>query len=1283
MRQTVLRSVLITCLAPFSCVLKGQGPGGDSPTFPVPHHQAVVLYGRGNAEGAIRLLTGEIEAAESREQERHGALIRVAQRLADRCNKQKDYSTEVLLRGLIVASLTRTVVPPGGRVAAAHGSLGNALFWAKRYVEAAQHRSSEAGILEKVRKDDWQSITFALLSCGNAWAAADRHGEAADAFGRTLSILGRKVDESDRKIRFVLMQHADEARKAGRVKEAHRAYSRLIDTLSPLGATARDDLASAFHDLGLLHAQSREYDQAVERFSRALELKIAEKGSDHLETASFYCNLGWAYLELKQLSEARKYLTMGERIAGRDPERHELRVNCLVDLARIAFKLELPEQAARHLEKVLRMLEERGESAPARLADVCNKLGASYAQLGLTEKAIPVYNRALELVRDSDEEMTALVLHNLGSALSSARMYTKAEDALLRSIKMKRRVLGNEHPFVAAGLCALADLLILMHGRLSAELLSGSDALRIRAGLSPTELLSNVAPHYRESLRILERAYGVEDARLHPPLQGLAHLQFLVGHLDKAAELYARAGNASGVALVELRRGDHTAALREFGVSRRASYRRMTEAVRWLSESELLAFVYRSDRADLDSSLSVLSICPDRPGVAQETVEWVLNRKSVALHALTQRAQHVPPPSSGGRRVRRDLAAIRAAIGKVNMATRLGAGAAVSLGDAVADLSEADSLASQEGSLAEAAGRAHAWMDVPTIRSALPLNAVLVEVFRYRPFVFGDQQPFVKGELRYVAWIVPAEEEGKVKVIDLGPAGPIDEAVRQLRRSFGAVAGRGLAVSQKDNVSGLQSLALCSRLLLAPILPEIVRSPHWFISPDAETCRVPWHALLLADDRYVVEEHTVTYLASGADLAAPQVVRQPSNAVIVADPNYDLPIGVRDSPRDPPAEEGQDSAGLPAARQHWRSSATEALVQSVVRRHSPYQRWWRLPATFEEARAVLPLLRTHTSGEARLIHGDDAIEGSISRLSCPEVLLFSTHAFSLDDSAVSKTRSGLVQGPANSHDARAAMQLGRPPPRGEFEASHPLSLCAVVLAGANVRHHAEPHEDGLLSGVEIANMDLSGTKLVVLSACETAVGDVMGGEGVFDLRRAFRIAGARQVVGSLWRVPDVETSTLMISFFEHLSKGASVSVALRQAQLALIEQLRSRHDGVAYPSLWAAFSVLGHATCSQRQGPVSIPKQSHSPSRQLQVFLQRTGHAPGETDGKVGPKTWAALQRYLKTEGLYAGNVDGIPGPLTAAALRELQARLGVPQTGGIDAPTVRALEVACTPAAD
>ncbi len=118
----------------------------------------------------------------------------------------------------------------------------------------------------------------------------------------------------------------------------------------------------------------------------------------------------------------------------------------------------------------------------------------------------------------------------------------------------------------------------------------------------------------------------------------------------------------------------------------------------------------------------------------------------------------------------------------------------------------------------------------------------------------------------------------------------------------------------------------------------------------------------------------------------------------------------------------------------------------------------------------------------------------------------------------------------------------------------PLLRSGLIFAGANKAWGNPDYvsndstEDGILTSYEISNLDLSNCQLVVLSACETGLGDIKGSEGVFGLQRAFKMAGVKNIIMSLWKVPDTQTSELMTLFYNYCFAGKSVHDALQAAQ---------------------------------------------------------------------------------------------------------------------------------------
>jgi CHAT domain-containing protein/tetratricopeptide (TPR) repeat protein len=200
-----------------------------------------------------------------------------------------------------------------------------------------------------------------------------------------------------------------------------------------------------------------------------------------------------------------------------------------------------------------------------------------------------------------------------------------------------------------------------------------------------------------------------------------------------------------------------------------------------------------------------------------------------------------------------------------------------------------------------------------------------------------------------------------------------------------------------------------------------------------------------------------------------------------------------------------------------------------------------LPGTHAEVLEIKNMLNVDST---TVYIAEDANEANLKSLRAPKVLHIATHGYFFEDSGT-----------------------------GGFRPPNPLLSSGLILAGASNfiatgTNPLHPEEDGILTAYEVANMDLDGTSLVILSACETGLGHQRNGEGVYGLRRAFYLAGADAVIMSLWSVDDQATRELMTTFYELWQQSGNVHQAFRNAQLATLKKFNA-------PYFWGAFVVIG------------------------------------------------------------------------------------------------------------
>jgi CHAT domain-containing protein len=222
------------------------------------------------------------------------------------------------------------------------------------------------------------------------------------------------------------------------------------------------------------------------------------------------------------------------------------------------------------------------------------------------------------------------------------------------------------------------------------------------------------------------------------------------------------------------------------------------------------------------------------------------------------------------------------------------------------------------------------------------------------------------------------------------------------------------------------------------------------------------------------------------------------------------------------------------------------LLAEATQRAGPFSEWSALSGTAAEIAAIgRRFKRTFPDSTlAELSEGQATEEAFREKVAKHRYLHVATHGFF----APEKIKSALAFA-ATDRLASAEPFTGKPAP-----GIHPGLLSGLVLAGAN--RPADPDkDDGILTSLEVAGLDLGKVELAVLSACETGLGEVAGGEGVLGLQRAFQTAGARSVVASLWKVDDKATRQLMIDFYDNLwQKKMAKAEALRQAQLKMLRE---------------------------------------------------------------------------------------------------------------------------------
>jgi CHAT domain-containing protein len=668
-------------------------------------------------------------------------------------------------------------------------------------------------------------------------------------------------------------------------------------------------------------------------------------------------------------------------------------------------------------------------------------------------------------------------------------------------------------------------------------------------------LLGEVRASYRGSLAALQRnvasqvrTAGPRSAAVADALHALSDGHAARGAFAQAHVLLARAlalrrralgddhpaiaETLNAMSLLLVADGDVEAALMLREHTRAAMHTALENALDNASEQEILHRLGEL-QADTDALLSIhLGVAPDSPVAARLVFDSILRDKSRALEVIAARTALLrmhsrerirryfgdwQPGLFSWETQRRDRQ--KRAIAALEELGRLRTAFAASVYHDE-DRAETRRLQAAVDRLERQVIQLVGTRDLTThtsiamVQRHIPENAALVELIQYRPF---DFQAWEWRASRYAAYVV--RNHGPPSGIDLGPVSDVDASVQELRE---AIATR----RPLDRVVALARKA--DQAIMARIRPLLGRAREVFVAPDGMLHLLPFAALVDEQGRHLVEQLAFTYLGSGRDLVR-QEERAPRarGVAILADPDFD--------------------AAPAASERAVRWPRTERLRAPDLDGFSP------LPGTAREAAMLRELFP-----DARVWTGAKATEALLAGLQSPQILHIATHGVFLDPSDV---------------DARATALAG-PAAAAPMELRHPLLRAGLALAGANrALHEGRPpaHGDGILTALEITSLDLSGTELVVLSACDTGVGVSAGDRGLSGLRRALAVAGARTQVLSLWQVSDTSTSDLMKRYYQKVIAGAGRSAAMHETQRELLGRSASAH-----PFHWAAFIVSGH-----------------------------------------------------------------------------------------------------------
>jgi CHAT domain-containing protein len=857
-------------------------------------------------------------------------------------------------------------------------------------------------------------------------------------------------------------------------------------------------------------------------------------------------------------------------------------------------------------ERAVAITEKVSSASPAYLAGLIRDLGAVYwvkqnpKAKALFERSVAMFEQAL----GPEDPQTAYTESWLGIVYRVDGDYDKAEQILRRDLAILEKEVGPNHPWVVNTLRS-QGILYDARGDFDNAMETTQRALGIAAktvgedSLVYSQLENNVGlvflekheytragPHLERGLAIQEKLFGPDYPPIAIILQNLGIVAREAKNYPLAHQYYDRAlairvknlgpesrdvaGTLVNIANLYHSEGDDTKCLQTHLralkiVEKTASpsealtiislgnvaktyaalgdlpnavlYQARTDAaieqaiaanVVIGSERQKLLFLHGdiSNRTDRTVSLS-LHLAPKNPQASSLAALVLLQRKGRVLDAMTD--------SFGKLRQRADVGDQALLDELKNTTTQLaqlvlyspGKTPAEELQKRVKELENRKEDLEAEISRHSLQFRAQSQpVTLESVQAAIPENTALLEFTAYKPFDPKSISTSTNyGEPRYAVFVI--RRTGAPHAVDLGEAKAIQKALEKFRETL------------RDPLNGdvRESSRELDAMLLQPVRGLLGDATQLLISPDGDLNLIPFQALLDEQGHYLLQRYSIGYLTAGRDLLRMQISPASKKApLVMADPAFGEP---------PTTEITRAGQTPPLAVARMRRSVTTAKDLSGVY-FAP------LGGTALEARAIHNLFP-----EAQVLTGTQAAKDILKQVDAPGILHIATHGFFLQEATEGTTSPPGTAATKDAHQKEDAASL-----------QNPLLRSGLALAGANVNKTAA--DNGILTALEASDLNLWGTKLVTLSACDTGVGEVKNGEGVYGLRRAFILAGTESLVMSLWPVSDYVTRQLMTQYYTGLKNGLGRGEALRRAQLAMLNRKDRQH-----PFYWASFIQVG------------------------------------------------------------------------------------------------------------
>ncbi|MCA2718011.1 MAG: tetratricopeptide repeat protein [Microcystis sp. M169S2] len=920
--------------------------------------------------------------------------------------------------------------------------------------------------------------------------------------------------------------------------------------------------------------QQGKYNEAIPLAEQALAIRKQQLGENHPDSASSLNNLAGLYESQGRYSEAEPLYTQALAIRQQQlGANHISTANSLNNLANLYHRQGRYAEAEPLFKQALAIRKQQlGDNHPDTATSL-SSLAALYYSQGRYSEAEPLFKQALAISKQQlgdNHPDTATSLNNLAALYYSQGRYSEAEPLLKQALTIRKQQLGDNHPDTAASLNNLAEL------------------YRVQGRYSEAE------PLFKQALAISKQQLGDNHPLTVASLSNLAELYRLQGRYSEAEPLYHRS-----LAIRKQQLGDNhpltVASLNNLAVLY-DSQGRYSEAEPLYQQALAIRKQQLGDNhPSTATSLNNLAVLYYSQGRYSEAKP--LYKQALAIHKQQLGDNHPNTATSLN-----NLAVFYQSQDDIPQAINYRTQAlAVEEYNLSENLKMGDDKQKQDY-MAKVSGRTNGVISLnlqaapnnPEV-TRLALKTILerkgrildvstnsLQILRQRTDDPESQQLLtqlieVRTQLSNLTFKKP--EDIKNPEIYRQQINEVTEKAKEIEGKIGVRSAEFRSLSQPITLEGIQKLIPANAALV-----EIVRYQPY--NPKNDSFGIPRYAVYILypngdikakdlGEAKPIDDKLIYFRDNLADAQTPlpqlqksarqldEILMQPirqllgntktillspdaalnlipfealvdeNNQYLVENYHITYLTSGRDLLRLKDKFASQQSPLIVADPFYGKAGEKVALTRSIDLSEFTFP---GLPGTEQEAKAIKNILP-----QATVLTGSQATENAVKQVKKPNILHIATHGFF-------KPESNVIE--------------------------NPLLRSGLVLAGVTIGQSAG--DDGVLTALETTNLNLVGTKLVVLSACDTGKGDIKIGQGVYGLRRALVIAGSESQLISLWKVSDDATKDLMVAYYGRLQKGEGRSEALRQIQLGMLKGEKQKH-----PFYWASFIPSGDATSMQ------------------------------------------------------------------------------------------------------